>query len=110
MMLGYPPPQPKTYQEKKEHAAMNFVAARSQPDVSETPPPVITEATTEFANGLGGSELGRIPVVSDEYGLFGWCSDGVREKVKHDGGSIVCAFNHSHRRCQMATEATTQSA
>ena len=31
----------------------------------------------------------RIPVIADSYGLYGWCADGVLEKLNHDSGSIV---------------------
>ena len=30
-----------------------------------------------------------MPIIDDPYGLFGWCSDGVAEKIKADGGDIA---------------------
>jgi hypothetical protein len=83
------PRQPETYDETKVHAKLNFAAAESQPRVSETTPPVITDTIREFAKSLGDSAIVRVPVIADDFGLYGWCSDGVREKIKHDGGSIV---------------------
>src|SRR5690242_51391 len=79
----------KTYLEKKQHAAMNFAAARSEQNISETTPSLITDAISKFAKNLSGSKPVFIPVIADNYGLYGWCADGVKEKINHDGGSIV---------------------
>jgi hypothetical protein len=30
-----------------------------------------------------------VPVINDQYGLFGWCSDGVEEKVRNEGADFI---------------------
>lgn len=57
--------------------------------VSETTPVSLTPALEEFCQTLGGEVPVYVPVVDDPHGLFGWCSDGVTEKIKADGGNIV---------------------
>jgi len=57
-------------------------------EISETTPSQVTNQVEAFAEELGGTPL-YVPVVADEQGLYGWCSDGVREKVKAEGGAIV---------------------
>jgi len=57
--------------------------------VSETTPTWITPALAAFCQTLGGDVPVFVPVVDDPNGLFGWCSDGVSEKIKADGGGIV---------------------
>lgn len=54
---------------------------------TETTPTALTPAIADFAAKLGAAKPIRIPVVDDPMGLYGWCSVGVREKIKHDGGS-----------------------
>lgn len=58
-------------------------------EITETTPPTITEAITRFTATLGGAAPVFVPVIQDEHGLYGWCSDGVREKVRAAGGSIA---------------------
>lgn len=56
---------------------------------SETTPSEITSAVVAFAKDQLGGEPLFVPVISDPNGLYGWCSDGVLQKVSVDGGSIV---------------------
>ena len=79
---------PQTYDEKKQYSEFQLHLARSQ-GASETAPPKITGKHIEFAKTLSSTDLVRVPVVPDDFGLYGWCSDGVLEKMKHDGGIIV---------------------
>lgn len=62
-------------------------------DVAETTPPVITPAIIAFADSLGTEKAQFISVIPNPYGLYGWCSDGVREKVKHDGGRCIFGWS-----------------
>jgi hypothetical protein len=88
MSIGQSLSDPRTYDEKKQHSQFQLQAARGQ-GASETIPPNVTERHIEFAKTLSPTDLVRVSVLDDDYGLYGWCSDGVLEKMKHDGGSIV---------------------
>lgn len=58
-------------------------------DTQETTPADITPAILNFAEPtLGGTPV-FVPVVSDPHGLYGWCSDGVKQKIAADGGGIA---------------------
>jgi hypothetical protein len=72
---------------KKRSKALFQSASMDTP--SETTPREITSDVRAFAAQLGNELPRRIPVQSDNYGVYGWCSDGVLEKMKHAGGSIV---------------------
>jgi hypothetical protein len=85
-LSSYSSARPETFDEKKKWAQDHFEAQLGQ-RIEETTPPAITPAIVKFAASLGGSPE-FVPVKQDEYGLFGWCSDGVLEKVKSDGGGI----------------------
>jgi hypothetical protein len=58
-------------------------------NVTETTPGKITDAAKRFAATLSDVAPVFVPVVADDHGLYAWCSDGVHEKIKADGGSIV---------------------
>jgi hypothetical protein len=58
-------------------------------NVSETTPAETTPAVTSFAISLGGEEPRYVPVIDDTHGLYGWCSDGVTQKILADGGNPV---------------------
>lgn len=58
-------------------------------EVSESTPAILTPAIEAFALSLQAAAPEFVPVVDDPHGLYGWCSDGVLEKVKHDGGRCV---------------------
>jgi hypothetical protein len=63
--------------------------ARAKGEVIETVPEEITAQIRQLAAQIKPEgELCYIPVVEDKYGLFGYCADGVLEKISHDGGSI----------------------
>ncbi len=57
--------------------------------VSETTPVSLTPALEEFCRTIGGEPPVLVPVLDDPHGLFGWCSDGVAEKMRVDGGGIA---------------------
>ncbi|MBR0882379.1 hypothetical protein ABIF65_003322 [Bradyrhizobium japonicum] len=76
-----------SFTRKKQMSEEHF-AAQPEEVGRETTPKAITQDVITFSHMLG-SEPEFVPVRSDAYGLFGWCSDGVEEKVRHDGGGIV---------------------
>jgi hypothetical protein len=77
---------PQTFHQKKLMSEELFRNALGQGG-SETTPNSVTTEITAFSAQLGGiAEF--VPVVDDQYGLFGWCSDGVEEKIRHDGGRL----------------------
>src|ERR1700761_7847752 len=83
------PERMPTYNEKKQASEDLFReehAARES--VQETTPITITSEVENFAAELGGLPI-RVSVIADQYGLYGWCADGVREKIRREGGSIV---------------------
>ncbi|MDE1468482.1 hypothetical protein [Aurantiacibacter sp. D1-12] len=79
-----------TFDEIREASKRQLASERAQAgEITETTPPAITDKIVDFAAKLGGPTPAYVPVVDDPFGLYGWCSDGVIEKVRHDGGSIV---------------------
>ncbi|UWU87918.1 hypothetical protein N2605_16200 [Bradyrhizobium yuanmingense] len=74
-----------TFEDKKKLSEEHFRNSAGASD--ETTPEAITEAIEKVAAALGGAPQ-FVPVRQDQFGLFGWCSDGVLEKVKNDGGGI----------------------
>ncbi|WP_420723864.1 hypothetical protein [Hwanghaeella sp. LZ110] len=76
-----------TYEEKKELSKADYRAQQGI-HTTETTPTTITQKHIDFAKELGG-EIELITVVADPYGLYGWCSDGVEEKISNEGGDIV---------------------
>lgn len=76
-----------TINEIRRASAEQLAEARKDAaQVSETTPPAITPSILTFAReSLGGDPI-YIPVVEDAHGLYGWCSDGVQQKVLADGG------------------------
>lgn len=77
---------PETYEQKRAQSESLFRSNKSA-STDETTPASITHVEEIFAQELGGKPQ-FVPVVEDRYGLYGWCSDGVIEKIKHDGGLI----------------------
>ena len=71
-----------SFTRKKQMSEEHF-AAQPEEVGRETTPKAITQDVITFSHMLG-SEPEFVPVRSDAYGLFGWCSDGVEEKVRHD--------------------------
>lgn len=76
------------YNEKKRASEELFARAAADQGVEETTPENITPEVQNFATELGGVAT-KVPVVADQFGLYGWCSDGVAEKIRMEGGSIV---------------------
>lgn len=54
--------------------------------ISETTPVAMNDALAAFCLSLSPSQAKFIPVIEDPHGLFGWCSNGVSEKIRMDGG------------------------
>jgi hypothetical protein len=82
----------ESYQDKKQMSDEHFRAdATERPE--ETTPPAITEPIKVFAAKLGSEAPRYVPVANDPLGLYGWCSDGVLEKMKSAGGSIRFGWN-----------------
>lgn len=75
----------ENYEEKKRQSQELFKQSSQASD--ETTPSSISETVQAFSKRLGGIPQ-FVPVKEDQYGLFGWCSDGVVEKAKRDGGTI----------------------
>jgi hypothetical protein len=75
----------ETFEQKKQLSQEHFKSSSGPSD--ETTPKAISGAVETLSTSLGGTAQ-FVPVRQDQYGLFGWCSDGVLEKIKHDGGSI----------------------
>lgn len=79
-----------TIEQIRAQSAEQFASdKRDASQVTEITPIEITEAARRFAAALGNSDPVFVPVVDDAYGLYGFCSDGVREKINSDGGSAV---------------------
>jgi hypothetical protein len=57
--------------------------------VEETTPQKISHRVLEFAHRLGGEPPIFVPVVHDDVGLFGYCDNGVRERVRLSGGTAA---------------------
>jgi len=55
----------------------------------ETTPVEVSEKIRQLVEQVGAESLGFLPVIPDEHGLYGWCSDGVASKVANSGGSAV---------------------
>ncbi len=84
----YPDAAEQTLLERKAASQKLFrmVAASGG---EETTPREITPTIKSFASQLKeGVEPSFLPVRNDAHGLYGYCSDGVLEKIKHDGGGI----------------------
>lgn len=77
----------ETYSDKREASRIHFSNEAGQPSC-ETTPVAITPKIQSFLAGLSTEPPVWTPVVDDPTGLFGWCSDGVLEKVRLDGGTI----------------------
>ena len=72
----------------KEAAAHQLASERKVASaVTETTPSEITSAILNFVSTFSKQPPKFIAVVDDPHGLYGWCSDGVQEKVRHNGGS-----------------------
>ena len=80
---------PNDYNEKKRASEDLFAKeAAGRGVVEETTPEIITPEVQSFAaeTGWGGNTgCSRLRPVR----LYGWCSDGVAEKIRVEGGSIV---------------------
>ena len=77
--------------EIREASYKRLMAERAQSaSVRETTPATATQEIVGFCQTLGGSsDPLYVDVVNDAQGMYGWCSDGVCEKVIEGGGRIV---------------------
>ena len=83
-----------TINEIRAASAQEFARVRAEAALNaETTPPAITPAILSFARDVLGGDPTYIPVVNDAYGLYGWCSDGVQQKVEADGGEPVFGWS-----------------
>lgn len=82
----------ESYQDKKRMSEDHFRAATTERP-EETTPPAITDPVKDFASKLGSEAPRFVLVVNDPLGLYGWCSDGVLEKMKNAGGAIRFGWN-----------------
>ncbi|WP_417803896.1 hypothetical protein [Thalassospira lucentensis] len=55
-------------------------------DISETTPSEISEYHRSFCRTFSDTPPVFVPVIEDTHGLYGWCCDGVSEKIKSDEG------------------------
>ena len=55
----------------------------------ESTPRKVTNDIKALVGKLGSDDPTFIPVIDDDFGLYGWCSDGVSDKVSKDGGTPV---------------------
>jgi hypothetical protein len=73
--------------EIRQTAAALFAAHSSEP-ASETTPSTIGPELMAWCRSLGANAPLYVPVQQDPCGLYGFCSIGVAEKIKIDGGAI----------------------
>jgi len=79
-----------TIDQIKDASAREFTNAKKDAaESTETVPAELTDRIKSFAATLGGEAPAFVPVIRDAYGLFGFCVDGVREKIAADSGSIA---------------------
>ena len=71
---------------KRMSAQMLSDARRENPTPTETTPQCISLELRKFCTTLSSETASYIPVIPDDHGLWGWCSDGVTEKIKAEGG------------------------
>lgn len=84
----FPDSDEQVYRAKKASSNQLFTMVAGH-ESDETTPKNITPLINLFASQLlKGVEPIFVPVKHDPYGLYGYCSDGVLEKMKHDGGNI----------------------
>lgn len=77
-----------TFDELTLSSAQLFELAASGPVASETTPSSITSDVLALAAELSDELPIILLVENDPCGLYGWCSDGVEEKIRRHGGSI----------------------
>lgn len=84
----------KTLEQIKSISANQFAMERQEAgQVTETTPPNINTAIDAFVKSLNSEAAQFLPVIADPNGLYGFCSYGVREKVKVDGGSCIFGWS-----------------
>lgn len=84
----------KTLEQIKSISANQFAMERQEAgQVTETTPPNINTAIDAFVKSLNSEAAQFLPVIADPNGLYGFCSYGVREKVKVDGGRCIFGWS-----------------
>ena len=56
---------------------------------TETTPTVISPQVIGLCESLKASRPCYVPVQQDQHGIYGFCNDGVMDKIKADGGAIM---------------------
>jgi len=88
---------------KRASAEQFLLEKENSAGVSETSPNSITEMIRQFVSTFATDAPDFIPVENDPHGLYGWCSDGVHEKVKADGGKPVFGWTIWEWPCVLLT-------
>ena len=76
-----------TYEQKKTLSETRHVVDQSS-FFDDIVPPDVTEVVQAFASELSPLPPVRVPLRIDDKAVYGWPADGVREKIRADGGSI----------------------
>jgi hypothetical protein len=79
---------PMRLSEIREISLRQFAEAQES-ETSESTPSAVTLAVETFARSLGAGGPVYVPVVHDRHGLYGFCNDGVAQKILSDGGSVA---------------------
>lgn len=83
-----------TLDQIKSISANQFATEQQEAgQVTETTPSNITPAIDTFVKSLDAEAAQFLPVIADPNGLYGFCSDGVQEKIKVDGGRCVFGWS-----------------
>jgi hypothetical protein len=73
--------------EIKQSSADLFNSAAAQA-INETTPGLISQTVIALCESLNAEPPSYVPVQNDPHGLYGFCNDGVYEKIKAHGGTI----------------------
>lgn len=79
--------------EIRQMSARQFEQACHQTETSESTPTTITPIIETFVSSLNAGPAVYVPVVPDKHGLYGFCSDGVAQKITADGGSVAFGWS-----------------
>ncbi len=74
--------------QQKQRLGKALHTADTEAFFDERVPAEVTDAITSFAAELSPLPPVHIPLREDDHAAYGWPADGVREKIRADGGSI----------------------
>jgi|GEM_PF-2512305 len=77
-----------SFQMLKQQSSL-YLEMDRQYQSNETTPSDISDDILALCSDLTGGRPQYIPVINDQYGLYRWCVDGVKEKISNDGGELV---------------------